>query len=374
MSRERRRWLIGTVLAWGIWIALLRVVVVPAETCPPVGPASAQRAIDAGANWLARGQRFDGRFLYGYHSDTDETSPDYNTTRHAGVMDALYRAGRVEAADAGLRYARQRTVSHDDWIAFAPAPESPSAGANALLLASLLHRRQLTGDGRYDSLAHGLARFLATQTQANGSVLNDASRLTGEPVPGSFGKFSTGEAFYALALMDATFPGEGWDAYAHRIAAYLATERDEAEGYPFRQPDHWAAYGLAELARSGLTDTEAEYARWLAGYFGFLVRFDSQHVGRPFGGALGAGADLGVVGEGTAALWRAASVDPRLADLREDLATRVGCEAGILVERQTPATNPNPSERGAWFHDAYTQMDDQQHAIAALIAAQQVLR
>ena len=374
MSRKRRRWLVGTAIAWSVGIALLRVVVVPAESCPPVGPASAREAIDEGAGWLVRGQRLDGRFLYGYRADTDEVSPDYNTTRHAGVMDALYRAGRIEAADDGLGYARANTIEHDGWIAFAPEPESASAGANALLLAALVHRRQETGDPRHDALAHGIARFLAAQTSADGSVLNEWSRSTEEPVPGSFGKFSTGEAFYAFALMNREFPGEGWDDYAHRIAAYLATRRDEAEGYPLRQADHWAAYGLAELAADGLTATEVEYARWLAGYFGFLVRFDSQHVGRVFGSALGSGADLGVVGEGTAALWRAAGADPRLADLRAGLAERVECEAGILVEHQTPPSDPNPVERGAWFHDDYTQMDDQQHAIAALIAAQEVLR
>jgi hypothetical protein len=374
MASARGRWLIGQVVVWGVGIALLRVVVVPAESCPPVGPASAAAAIDAGADWLVRGQQADGRFRYGYFSDSDEASPDYNNTRHAGVMDALYRAGRVEAADAALGYVRLRTVSFGDWTAFAPSPENPSAGANGLTLVALIHRRQLTGDERYDGLAHRIATFLAGQTQGDGSVLIEASRTTGEPIPDTFGKFSTGEAFYALALMSVEFPGEGWDAPAHRIAGYIATRRDEAEGYPLRQPDHWAAYGLAELAKGGLTATEAEYARWLAGYFGFLVRFDSQHVGRTFGGALGAGADLGVVGEGTTALWRASGTDPRLADLHEDLAERVQCEAGILVEHQTPPTNPNPDERGAWFHDSYTQMDDQQHAIAALIGAQEVLR
>jgi hypothetical protein len=374
MVSTRGRWVIGQIVAWGIGIALLRVVVVPAESCPPVGTPSTGAAIDAGAAWLARGQGPDGRFLYGYRSDIDEASPDYNTTRHAGVMDALYRAGRTEAADGGLAYALRNTVSHAGWTAFAPVPENATAGANALLLVALLHRRQATGEDRYDGLAHRLARFLSAQTLADGSVLNEASRSTGGPVPGTFGKFSTGETFYALALMNGEFPGEGWGVIAHRIAGYLATRRDEAEGYPVRQPDHWAAYGLAELANSGLTATEAEYARWLAGYFGFLVRFDSQHVGRVFGGALGAGADLGVVGEGTAALWRASGTDPRLADLRDDLATRVECEAGILVEHQTPSSNPNPNERGAWFHDSYTQMDDQQHAIAALMAAQEVLR
>jgi hypothetical protein len=374
MSRARRRWLVGQVIFWGLGIAVLRVAVVPGESCPAITRASVTTAIDAGADWLVRGQRPDGRFLYAYDSRSGQASPDYNTTRHAGVVDALYRAGRIDAADAGLGYARERLVSTTGWTAFAPADEDPNVGANALLLAALIHRRQLTGERRFDTLAHGIARFLASQTRPDGSVLQLWSRSTGQPVPDVFGKFSTGEAFYALALMNEAFPGEGWDADAHRIALYLATRRDQAEGYTLRQADHWAAYGLAELSESGLTDAETEYARWLAGYFGFLVRFDSQHVGRFLGGGLGSGAGLGVVGEGTAALWRAAGADPQLADLREPLAERVRCEAGILITRQTPPSDPNPNERGAWFKDSYTQMDDQQHAIAALIAAQDVLR
>jgi hypothetical protein len=374
MSRARRRWLVGQVIIWGLGIAVLRVAVVPGESCPPISRGSVRTAIDAGADWLVRGQRPDGRFLYAYDSQSDRASSEYNTTRHAGVIDALYRSGRVHAADAGLRYARERMITTASLTAFAPADEDASAGANALLLAALLHRRQLTGDQRLDALAHGIARFLVSQTQPDGSVLQFWSRSTRQPVPDVFGKFSTGETFYALALMNEAFPGEGWDADAHRIALYLATRRDEAEGYALRQPDHWAAYGLAELSESGLTEAEAEYARWLAGYFGYLVRFDSQHVGRFLGGGLGSGAGLGVVGEGTAALWRAAGADPELADLRAPLAERVRCEAGILVARQTPAADPNPNERGAWFKGSYTQMDDQQHAIAALIATQDVLR
>ena len=83
---------------------------------------------------------------------------------------------------------------------------------------------------------------------------------------------------------------------AHRVADYLATRRDEAEGHAYRQPDHWAAYGLAALAPAGLTDVEAEYGRWLAGYFGFFVRFESQHTGRGLVSFEESGAGLGTTG------------------------------------------------------------------------------
>jgi hypothetical protein len=165
-----------------------------------------------------------------------------------------------------------------------------------------------------------------------------------------------------------------WEQPAHRVAAYIATRRDEVEGYAIRQADHWAAYGLAELAPAGLTDAEAAYARRQAGYFGFMIRLESQHAGGALDPIVESGASLGTMGEATAALWQLAGTDVRLADLRDDLGERTTCLAGILVGRQVGSAEPNPLARGAWFEGGYTQMDDQQHASAALIGALEVLQ
>ena len=169
--------------------------------------------------------------------------------------------------------------------------------------------------------------------------------------------------------MRGAFPEEGWEGPAHRVAGYLATRRDQAEGDSVRQADHWAAYGLAALAPAGLTDVEAGYARWLAGYFGFLVRLDSHRRGPGLNPFSESGASLGTVGEATGALRRLADEDPRLADLRDNLGERDACLTGILVDRQVGPENANPRARGAWFADGYTQMDDQQHAVAALLGS-----
>jgi hypothetical protein len=371
--RSHRRWFARQILLWGLVAVVLRLVVVPAESCPRVDAAELTGAIDGGAAWLVRGQRGDGRFLYGYRRQEDEVSADYNITRHAGVMDALYRTGHVGAGDAGLRYVRSNLVREDGWSAFAEPGDDAEAGANALLLAALLHRRRATGDVRYDGLARRVARFLAGQQQPDGRILQLWRPSTGSSVPEVYGTYSTGEAFFAIALMNDAFPGERWEARAHRVAGYLATRRDDVEGTAVRQADHWASYGLAELAPTGLTETEAEYARWLAGRFGYYVRYESQYDGRAVGGYARAGASLGTVGEATTALWRAAGVDARLADLRERLAVRSACMAGILTELQVPSTDPNRRAAGAWFADGYTQMDDQQHAIAALLGARETL-
>jgi hypothetical protein len=366
--------LIRQAVVWGVGAAVVRLLVVPAESCPPVGAPAVRRAIDEGAAWLVRGQREDGRFLYGYFSSRGEVSSAYDSTRHAGVLDVLYRLGRIRAADAGLRYVLDNLVRHDGWTAFAPPGEDANVGANALVVAALMHRRHAADDARFDGIARRVARFLVAQQRADGSILQYWRPATGRSVPGVFGKFSTGEALYALALMRRAFPEEGWERPAHRVAGYLATRRDEAEGNSIRQADHWAAYGLEQLASAGLTDIEAGYARWLAGYFGFLIRFESQHTGRVLNPFAESGAELGTIGEGAAALWRLAGEEPRLADLRGELGDRIKCLAGILVKRQVAPANTNPRERGAWFADGYTQMDDQQHAIAALLGSSQVLQ
>jgi hypothetical protein len=360
--RKHRRWFLSQAATWAIGAAVLRLVVVPAESCPAVGTPAVVRAIDQGAAWLVRGQRPDGRFLYGYTVDRDEVSRAYNSTRHAGVVDVLYRLGRVRVADRGLAYVRRNLVEHGGWTAFAPAGEDANVGANALVVAALVHRWAATGDHRYDDLARRIARFLVAQQRPDGSILKYWRPATGRPVPGVVGTYSTGEAFWALALI-------GWERPAHRVARYLATRRDEAEGHAVHQVDHWAAYGLGELARAGLTDAEAAYARRLAGYLELLARFESQHTGTVLVPFLESGARLGTIGEGLAALRRAAGADPRLADLREGLDRRITCLAGILVDRQVGAGEANPRARGAWFARGYTQMDDQQHAVAALVGA-----
>jgi len=371
--QKHRRWFVGQLALWVILVVVLRLVVVPAETTPPVDAPATQRAAAAAGDWLERGQLEDGRFLYGYFREDQQVSPDYNVTRHAGVLDALYRLGRIEAADAGLAFTDGKFVHSEDWAAFASADAPVDVGANSLLLVALMNRREVTGDPRHDELARQIGRFLASQQQPDGSILQFWQRETGESVPGLFGKFSTGEAFYGFALLHDAFPDEGWNRNAHSVADYLATRRDEAEGN-FRQPDHWAAYGLATLAPDGLTETEVEYARFLAGYFGYLIRYESQNQRSALNQLNESGASLGTIGEATSALWRLSGEEPRLADLRDVLGTRIESLAGVLVDQQIGPADPDPRARGAWFADGYTQMDDQQHAIAALIGSEEALR
>jgi hypothetical protein len=380
-----RRLLVPHVAVFVLGAAALRVAVVPAEVCPPLDSGAARVALTEAAGWLERGLRPGGLYTYGYYREEDAVSDDYNITRHAGVMMGLYRLAAetgdedaLAAGDHGLRFLRANLVRREGWAAFAEPGQEARIGASALAVAALVHRRLATGDRGYDGLVRALSSFLVAQQLPDGRVLGYWSPQTGEPVPGLYAKFGTGEALWALALVNRAFPGEGWDRPARRLAGYVATRRDDVEGYYLTFPDHWAAYALAELGPELLGEREIAYARELAGAFGLVSRLESQSgedgLRRLFRGEPASGAGLGSIGEGLAALWRLSGADPRLADLSDDLGERLRCTAARTVERQVGAAEaarlPRPElARGAWFsEDGYTQMDDQRHPLAALLA------
>jgi hypothetical protein len=381
-----RRLLVPHLALFVLGAALLRVAVVPAEVCPPLEADTVGSAIGEAAAWLERGVRPDGRYTYGYYRESDVVSRDYNVTRHAGVMMGLYRlaaatgdAEALAAADHGLAFLRANLVNQTGWTAFAEPGREVAIGASALAAAALVHRRLATGERRYDGLIHRLARFLVAQQRPDGGVLGYWSTLTGHPILDRYATFGTGEALWALALVDRTFPGEGWDRPTRRLLRYIATRRDDVEGHVLTFPDHWAAYGLAEVGPRMLGAPEIAYARRLAGALGLSSRLEAQSgthgIRRVFRGPPASGAGLGTIGEGLAALWRLSREDPRLGDLSADLATRLRCTGARIVDRQADATEarayPRPQlVRGAWFsEDGYTQMDDQRHPLSALVAA-----
>jgi len=299
----------------------------------------------------------------------------------------LYQAARaalpgaLRSADRGTEWALRRLLERDAWAALAVQPDVDT-GASALLAAGLTIRRQATRDTRYDRVMRRLGRFLLAQTEPSGAVLASYDTVRRRPVPGEYSKYFTGEAYWALARLHRAFPAEGWGDAADRIGAYLAGSRDEVEGHWPPIPDHWAAYGMAETAgfrergRPPLTRDELAYARRQAELFGAQARWLSQRYG-PWGGVVRAGYDprggwYGVIGEALTGWWLTAGEDPRLAGQRDAIAERATCIAGLAVKAQSGAAAAEDAARperveGAWFRDGETRMDDQQHALAALL-------
>ncbi len=188
---------------------------------------------------------------------------------------------------------------------------------------------------------------------------------------------------WALSRLNSIFPVEGWKEPALRVAHYLANERDRAEGQVTMYPDHWAAYGMAELATTQRLEADLiDYARRLAGFFSVRIRVESQRTGTGLNllvrGYPGPPSGVAAAAEGLAALWRLSTRDERLADMQPGLADDLRCVAGIMVAGQfdapAAAGYARPElVRGAWFYRNYSQLDDQQHSIAALLAILPVL-
>jgi small neutral amino acid transporter SnatA (MarC family) len=364
------------------------------ERCPDLTPGSLRAAATSAADWIIDNQQPDGTWLYEYDRVRDRASDDYNIVRHAGVMSSLYQAGArdidgaIASADRGLAWALDHVVERDDW-AGVTTTNTIQAGTNALLLAALVERREATGDETYDVFMGDLARFLERQVEPNGALLAYYDLGPEQARPDTYSIYYTGEAYWALARMHRVDPSAGWGDTADRMGEYMATVRDDAEDIWPPLADHWSGYGLAETAAfpdrpvgEPLTDEEVEFVRRQGGLIGQRVRSISQRFG-PWGPAVRGtftprGGGYGVFGEGLAGLWRAAQLDDRLVDERAPLAERALCISGLAVEaqvdREEAAQYPDPGKvEGAWFIDDVTRMDDQQHALSALLLTMPIL-
>lgn len=385
-----RRVLTG-VAGWAVVLVGLRLTLAAPERCRVPTGTEVRRAAEEAVGWFARNLREDGRWLYAYDRAADRVDPTYNIVRHAGVSLSLAQAdrhgiaGARETLDAGLAYALGHLVDTGAGVGFGVEGRDLEAGAAALLASALVERREVTGETVHDGTLRALGRFLAAQVEDDGRVLGWWSPSSGGPVPESTSQYYTGEAFWALARLHTTFPREGWDDPVRRVARYLARERDDREPRFPPVSDHWAAYAYDEIAHwpegGGLGPGDREYARRQAGLFSVQARWEAQKDGavtRLTHGADVLAAGVGTWGEGLGALWRASAADPGLADLRAGAAGRLACLSGLLVDRQVgpteAAAGPRPdATRGAWFSGGRTQMDDQQHALSALLAATAVL-
>jgi hypothetical protein len=129
---------------------------------------------------------------------------------------------------------------------------------------------------------------------------------------------------------------------------------------------------------AALAPHEVAFARRQMGIVSIEARYEAQRtnggIDRWLRGRASKGAGLGTLGEASGAFGVVAAADPRLAGVEGGMADRQLCAAGLLVDRQIDAAEaaelPLPeASRGAWTQFGITQMDDQQHALSALLAA-----
>ncbi len=384
MSVLRR--LIGVVGTWAAVLAVVGVAVHP-ERCPSVDSAMVQRAAKSAVAWFNANVDDNGQFLYRYDAATGSELGGYNDARHAGVMFSLYQAeavgivGAAGTADRALPYLDRHLnpVGNVGAVVFGRGSRV-STGASALMVIALDERRHATGDTSRDDDMRALAISLRATVTSRGAV--DAVIDTDHgPLAGTRSPFATGQVMYALSRLHQRFPADGYGEAALRVLQYLVRERDDTEDQFPMLSDHWATYGLVTMLgwQSPPQHDQATQA-WIQrqlGLFGVQVRYESQRIGGITSwtrGKVALPAGVGTVGEGLANLARVADAhrDLRVDDLA--LRTRLACVAGILVKRQTRSPESFPladadKVQGAWFREAVTQMDDQQHPLSALLLA-----
>lgn len=368
-------------MAWVLTLGAVRLVIAQPEHCGTVTPERLDVAIRATIGWATRTLDDDGRWIYRYDATTDTDLGVYELVRHAGFTMSLYQAAAYGEADAFVpadradAFVRRMLVTVGDTTAVAPGVPGRhyDIGATALYANAVLYRREVTGSTGDDDLLRGLGRFLVRNTMPSGAVAAYFDPTTGEPVAGSSSPFFTGEALWALARLETVFPEE-WRDPAVRIARYIATERDDAEDRWPDVPDHWASYAFAEMTRwpgpSAIDDDIVRHARRIAELEALSIRYESQRTGSTFSrltrGQIALPAGVGTLGEALGSL-------AHVPDLRDPaLRERLRCVAGVLMNRQMTdadaARYPAPDRvRGAWLREGITQIDDQQHAMSALL-------
>jgi hypothetical protein len=379
-----------TLTVWAVGAVMLRLTVAAPQQSPDVSLEILRKAQTAAAEWIAINQNDDGSYVYEYDIDSDSISGAYNEVRHAGVTMSLYQLAAngdlsvLPVADRAMARMERSLYRANGWAAVqSPTNGTIKLGSTALALAGLAQRRLATGDTQYDELMGEMGNFLLAMQLDDGSFLNYWLVSNGGPDPGVKSLYSTGEAFWAMAMMRRAFPDDGWEAPTRAVADYISLERDAEEEVSFPPwADQWAAYGLAEMADWPLNDDNIAYARTLAARFGFLMRIESQRASGPLAemihGSETRAAGMGTWVEGLTSLWRLASIDPRMEDMEQDLGDRALTGAGLLAARQVDASGTGSFAQpelagGAWFIDGITRMDDQQHAISGLLRTEAIL-
>ena len=376
---------VAWIVVWALTAVGLRVSLLAPEECPPVTAATTHAAAIGAADWIVNNQDSRGQYLYEWDLRIDgPTDAPYNLVRHAGTTMALYQfvlegeQAYLAGADAGLAWMLEREVGNDEVAAVAPSPTANAKlGTTALLTVGLVHRRLATDDPTYDDLLRRLGNQMVGQQLDTGAMLNFWDPETEAPVEGATSLYATGEALWALALLHNLWPDEGWDEPARLTLTYIATDRDEDEDvWPKPWADQWAAYSLHEMVHWGLDDVHTDYARLLAAQWGVATRWESQRNGgidglvhAPESVAAGQGTWM----EGLAMMQQVAANDPRLGDLENDLADRLLCGAGRMIDKQRADTGQVEVD-GGFFVDGTTRVDGQQHVLSGLIFAERLLR
>jgi hypothetical protein len=370
--------LLGWLLAVGAVLGLARTVVALPEQCPSITADRALLVSERAVGWFQANLQGNGRWLYRWDANRGEDVGGYNWVRHSGVLLSLEQAAAVgvpgaeAAADAGWPAALDRLIRRPGLAVIPEDDGTVFMGGTALLTVALGERFE-RGAPTDEGLLRDLGRALLGQIGEGGEVADRWDPTTGRAVEGSRSPFTPGEVAFALARLDRLLPGEGFGEPVSEVILNLSTVRASVDGFVPDASDHWAAYATAEMTAAGvpLPDWHVAWARRQLGIMGVQARYESQRtnggIDRWLRGRQALPAGVGTIGEASSAWWEAAGAEPALARWQADISGTSRCVAGMLADRQV--VEARPEEAGAWFQFGFTQMDDQQHALSAVLGA-----
>jgi hypothetical protein len=224
-----------------------------------VGAATLLDAAVAGARYLARAVKHDGRFAYDYWAMSDQERSGYNVLRHAGSVYSMFEVlGRkpddelrsaAERAIAGLQLfvqpcpppaAGERCIVEDDIV---------KLGGNALAVLALAKQAEVTGNREHLPLMRTLARFMVALQRPSGEFDPHVLRASDGAAHPHVSDFYPGEALFALLRLHRLDPGGPWLDAAERGARWLIEGRDADLPSTELPHDHWLLYALNELSR-----------------------------------------------------------------------------------------------------------------------------
>ena len=380
-------WLIGLLVLGGT----ARAIALP-QLCGSTTQNARDTAVSQAISWLSVNQNSDGTFLYRYDAEQDTDLGGYNWVRHAGTILALEQARgqgfdtAIASSEAAIDVAFKHVIrmsTEDAEVAGLIDGVSISTGGTALFVLALMERRDATGSAEFDEDIHAMLRFLESslKTRDDGSMIVRAdANLNGEFASDAVGLFATSQTLFALARAERLFPGEHWGDHSHQILEYLTMYKANEEGFVPDMSDHWAAYAMAEMTQwltpIVFTDTELAWARKQMGMASIMVRYESQisgsGVNQLLRGHTAIGAAAGTHGEALAGWARLALAKDDFAGSVSALNERLSCNNSLLIKRQVSQnesqTYLQPSRvLGAWLSNGVTQVDDQQHAMSAIL-------
>ena len=390
--RHRRAlliWLIGLLVLGGT----ARAIALP-QLCGSTTQNARDTAVSQAISWLSVNQNSDGTFLYRYDAEQDADLGGYNWVRHAGTILALEQARgqgfdtAIASSEAAIDVAFKHVIrmsTEGAEVAGLIDGARISTGGTALFALALMERRDATSSSEFDEDIHALLRFLESSLKArdDGSMIVQAdANLNGEFASDAVGLFATSQTLFALAQAERLFPGEHWGDHSHQILEYLTMYKANEEGFVPDMSDHWAAYAMAEMTQwltpIVFTDIELAWARKQMGMASIMVRYESQisgsGVNQLLRGHTAIGAAAGTHGEALAGWARLALAKDDFAGSVSALDQRLSCNNSLLIKRQVSQnesqTYLHPSRVvGAWLSGGVTQVDDQQHAMSALLQA-----